>query len=68
MGGGWGEWRGWIPEVQAIAKGGDLFFMDVTIHISHKDNMVPICLPGEDSNTKILEEGHPGWARVILTK
>jgi len=55
-------------ETKGSAEGRNLQFLDVTIHVSHEDNLITIQLPGGDCSTKVTEECHPGWAGVILSE
>jgi len=42
--------------------------VDITVHIGHEDNVISIHLPSKDGKAKIMEEGLPGLAGVILTE
>jgi len=56
-------------ETKASTEARNLIFLDVTIHVSHKDDLVTIQLPGGNtSSAKVTEECSPGWAGVILTE
>ncbi len=56
----------WRPRL--AGKGGDLFLLDVTIHVGHKDDAIASCLPGRDSEAKVMEEGHLRLAGVSLAE
>jgi len=49
-------------------EGRNLHFLDASIHVSHKDDLVAIQSPGGDIGAKVAEECGPGWAGVILTE
>jgi len=53
-------------KTKAGAKIRNLCLLNITIHVSHEDDLVAIQLPGGDSNTKVMKEGSPRWARVTL--
>jgi len=42
--------------------------MDISIHVSHQDDLVTSCLPGRDGNTKVVEEYYSRWAGITLTE
>jgi len=55
-------------ETKVIDKGGDLFFPNITIHVSHKDDTISSHLPSRNSKAKVVQESQPGLAGVLLAE
>jgi len=49
-----------LLEAKVNTEGRNLCFPNVTIHVSHKNDLIAIQLPGGESSTKVTEECSPG--------
>ena len=55
-------------EAQVGDKERYFFFLNVTVHVSHKYDVVTCHLPSRDGETKVAQKSRPGFAGITLTE